>query len=127
MFKARHICPNKNFWHMKDLVLTTLSREELHALIIDSVNACLRRHSAERPPRRETGPGEAGSAFVSKRQAAALLDCSTSTIGNYARAGKLKRHYIGGQKAVRFDRNEVLALAERTTSPQTQIHHGTKK
>ncbi len=111
---------------MKDMVLTTLTREDLHALIIDSVNACLRRHSAERPPRREVEPGEAGSAFVSKRQAAALLDCSTSTIGNYARAGKLKRHYIGG-KSVRFDRNEVLALAERTTSPQTQIHHARKK
>jgi excisionase family DNA binding protein len=112
---------------MQTLVVTSLSISELEAIISDCLKNELRRAT---PPPRHTGnelpPGEAGSAFVSKRQAAALLDCSISTIGNYARAGKLKRHYIGG-KSVRFDRAEVLALAERTTSPQTQIHHARKK
>lgn len=63
-----------------------------------------------------TGANQSGEAapYVSKREAARLLSCSQSTIDNYARAGRLKRHYIG--KSVRFDRLEVLSLAKGHTS-----------
>jgi excisionase family DNA binding protein len=68
-----------------DLIITT--RADLQTLIIDCMAAALKHH-----------------------EAAALLSCSRSTIDNAARAGKLRRHYIG--KAVRFTRGEVLALAK---------------
>lgn len=105
---------------MEKMVFTALTREELHALIIDSVNACLRHHAAQRPPRQEDQPAEAGQ-FISKRAAARLLDCCTSTVDNFARAGRLKRHYIG--RSVRFSRAQVLGLADGKQSKT----HGTKK
>lgn len=56
---------------------------------------------------------ESESNWLKKRDAAHLLSCSTSTIDNLARAGKLTRHYVG-KKAVRFDREQVLKMAEQT-------------
>ena len=107
---------------MQTLVVTTLSISELEAIISDCLKNELRRAT---PPPRHTGnelpPGEAGSAFVSKRQAARLLSCSASTIDNHARAGSLTRHYVG--KAVRFDRQEVLSLARRHTSTKQRINN----
>lgn len=104
---------------MQDLILS-MTRRELETLVIECVGACLKNAT---PPPRHTGnelpPGEAGSAFVSKRQAARLLSCSTGTIDNHARAGSLTRHYVG--KAVRFDRQEVLSLAKRHTSTKQRI------
>lgn len=108
---------------MEKMVLTTLSREELQALIIDSLNNCLRHHAAQQPAKREDVTGQAGEAFVSKKQAARLLSCSPSTIDNHARAGHLTRHYVG--KSVRFDRQQVLGLAKRNLSHKQQIAHGT--
>lgn len=104
---------------MEKMVFTALTREELHALIIDSVNACLRHHAAQQPAQREDTPGPDGGAYVNKRQAARLLSCSPSTIDNHARAGSLTRHYVG--KAVRFNRQEVLSLAKRHTSTKQRI------
>lgn len=54
-------------------------------------------------------PGPAGDGLLTKKQAAGLLAVSCSTVDNYARAGRLTRHYIG--KSVRFARGEVLGLA----------------
>ena len=100
---------------MKDLVLTTLTRDELQALVIDSVKVCLKHYAPQPKPRQpDDEPGEAGQTYVSKRQAARLLDCSPSTVDNAARAGKLRRHYVG--KSVRFLRSEVLGLAKATTN-----------
>ena len=100
---------------MKDLVLTTLTRDELQALVIDSVKVCLKHYAPQPKPRQpDDEPGEAGQTYVSKRQAARLISVCASTIDNAARAGKLKRHYVG--KSVRFNRVEVLALAKSHTN-----------
>jgi excisionase family DNA binding protein len=48
------------------------------------------------------------SIHITKKDAARLLSVCPSTIDNAARAGKLKRHYVG--KSVRFERDQVLAL-----------------
>jgi excisionase family DNA binding protein len=61
-------------------------------------------------PIRESIPNEAGPVYVSKREAARLIGISVSSIDNARRDGRLKAYKIGA-KAVRFDRNEVLALA----------------
>jgi len=104
---------------MEKIVFTALTREELHALIIDSVNACLRHHTAQQPAQREDTPGPEGAAYVNKRQAARLLSCSTSTLDNLRRSGQLKAFYIG--KGVRFSREEVLAQAKRHSSTKQHI------
>lgn len=100
---------------MEKVVFTSLSKQDLEALVIDCVQVCLKRHVAQTPTRRDDIPTEAGQAFVSKRQAARLLDCSVSSVDNFARAGRLARHYVGG-KSVRFDRQQVLALAQKRTN-----------
>jgi excisionase family DNA binding protein len=104
---------------MQDLIFS-MTRRELETLVIECVGACLKNAT---PLPRHTGnelpSGEAGSAFISKREAARLLSCSPSTIDNHARAGHLTRHYIG--KAVRFDRVQVLSLAKRHSSTKQRI------
>ena len=97
---------------MQTTVITSLSYEELQTLISETLRKELKQIVP--PPRQEEPPGQAGEAFVSKKQAARLLSCSPSTIDNHARAGSLTRHYIG--KAVRFDRQQVLNLAKRHSS-----------
>lgn len=84
-----------------------MTRTDLQTLIIDCV-AVVMKHHANTPPTVPTAP--AADDLLTKAEAAALLSCSRSTIDNAARAGKLRRHYIG--KAVRFTRGEVLALAK---------------
>lgn len=102
---------------MKDLLFTALSRDELQGIIADTVNACLRHHAAQRPPQKDLPPGEAGQ-LISKKEAARLISCSPGSIDNFARSGKIARHYVG-KKSVRFDRGEVLALAKRTATVTT--------
>ncbi len=106
---------------MQTTVITSLSYEELKTLISEALRKELKQIAP--PPRMEELPGQAGEAYVNKRQAAKLLSCSPSTIDNHARARNLTRHYVG--KAVRFDRQEVLALAKRHTSTKQRINNGT--
>ena len=61
------------------------------------------------------------SNMLKKREAARLLSCSTSTIDNLARAGKLVRHYVG-KRSVRFDREQVLSMAEQTIYYKSKYH-----
>ena len=111
-----HLCPKSQ--RMSKLIIITA--EELETIFDARLKAALERYTPQPKQRQpDETPGEAGQAFVSKKQAARLLSCSPSTIDNHARAGHLTRHYIG--KAVRFDRQQVLALARRNTSTKTKI------
>lgn len=96
----------------KLIVITT---EELESIFDTRLKVALERYP---PPSKRSQPeddtGEAGQVFVSKRAAAKILDCCTSSVDNAARAGKLRRHYFG--KSVRFLRSEVLALAKANTN-----------
>jgi excisionase family DNA binding protein len=91
--------------------------ENIEVLLLD-----LKRHATQQPRQPDDEPGEASQTYVSKRQAARLLDCCTSTIDNHARAGHLTRHYVG--KSVRFDRQQVLALAKRNQPHKQHFSHG---
>lgn len=100
---------------MKDLVLTTLTRDELQALVIDSVKVCLKHYAPQPKPRQpDDEPGEAIPPYVSKREAARLISVCQSSIDGYARKGLLKRRYAG--KKVLFERSEVLALIKTSTN-----------
>ncbi len=89
-------------------LVVTLTRDELQDLVINSVKAVL----ANQPAHRDTVPDEAAPIYVNKREAARLLSVCPSTIDNAARAGRLKRNYVG--KSVRFERVQVLALTKKT-------------
>ncbi|MCB0565400.1 MAG: helix-turn-helix domain-containing protein [Phaeodactylibacter sp.] len=93
---------------MTEVVVTTLTRQDLEALVIDCMKVVIKNHQPAGEEAPSPGPGE--PEFLTKRQAARKLGCSTSTIDNAARAGKLTRHYLG--KTVRFRLEEVLALAK---------------
>jgi hypothetical protein len=99
---------------MEKVIFTALTKQDLEALVIDCVQVCLKRQAAQQPARRDDVPGQASPNYVNKREAARLISVCPSTIDNAARAGKLKRHYVG--KSVRFLRSEVLALAKSHTN-----------
>ena len=99
---------------MEQVVFTALSKQDLEALVIDCVQVCLKRHAAQQPAKRDDTTGEAAPVYISKREAAHLIGVCSSTIDNAARAGKIRRHYVG--KSVRFLRTEVLALAKTNTN-----------
>ena len=100
---------------MMDILLYERIRQEFEAILDKRLDLAFQRHAAPNPPPRNDKPTEAGQAFLSKKQAARLLSCSPSTIDNHARAGRLTRHYVGG-KSVRFDRQQVLSLAQKHTN-----------
>lgn len=106
---------------MTDILFTGLTRQEFEAILDKRLEMAFQRHTAQTPTRRDEIPAEAGQAFVSKKQAARLLSCSPSTIDNHARAGRLTRHYVGG-KSVRFDRLQVLALAQKRTNHKQKVN-----
>ena len=100
---------------MEKVVFTALTKQDLEALVIDCVQVCLKRQAAQQPAKRDDVPGQAGANYVTKREAARLISVCIATIDNARRAGKIKAHRIGN-RAVRFDRNEVLALAKSHTN-----------
>jgi excisionase family DNA binding protein len=99
---------------MEKVVFTALTKQDLEALVIDCVQVCLKRHAVQHPGKKDDAPGQAAPPYVSKKEAARLLGVCASSVDNAARAGKLKRHYVG--KSVRFDRSEVLSLAKAHTN-----------
>ena len=94
--------------------LVVITAEELESIFDARLKVALKELAVQTPRHRENEPGQAGPNYVSKREAARLISVCTSTIDNAARAGKLKRNYIG--KSVRFLRTEVLALAQSHTN-----------
>lgn len=93
---------------METIIVTTA--QQLSEIVRQAVDAALDARKTTSQPDNE--PAEAGQAYISKQAAARLIGCCVSTLDNARRAGKIKAHRIGGGRAVRFDRNEVLALLE---------------
>lgn len=90
---------------LKEVVFISMPVNDLETLIIDCVNVCLRNGPKEPPPvTNDKDP----DGLLTKQEAANLLSCSTSTIDNYARAGKLPRNYLG--RNVKFRRSDVLSI-----------------
>ena len=100
---------------MENVVFTQLSIPEFRKLIQQELQDFHKAQATQIQTRRDEAPAQAGEAFITKKQAAGLLSCSPSTIDNHARSGKLTRHYVGA-KSVRFDRQQVLALAQKHTN-----------
>lgn len=93
---------------MERTILTTLTADELRYLVVDAVEHTIKNMAKNPAPAQ---PADAPP-YVSKREAARLIGVCPSTIDNAARAGKIKRHYVG--KSVRFERAQVLALAKKS-------------
>lgn len=70
--------------------LIVISKDELQALIIDSVNVCLKRHIP--PPQ----PEPEDKRFISRKQAAKKLGICLAKLDQLAKAGDLKRYRHGG-------------------------------
>ena len=82
-------------------MLVTMTEKDLKAIVIQCVEQVLKQtQSQENEPQ-----------YINKMQAAKILAVSRSTVENLARAGSIKRHYIG-KKAVRYERKEVLDLVQ---------------
>lgn len=95
---------------MERTIITTLTPDEFRQIVVESIRHCLKTDK----PISDNVPGQAAANYVTKREAARLISVCVSTIDNAARAGKIKRHYVG--KSVRFLRSEVLALAKSHTN-----------
>lgn len=94
--------------------LIVITAEELETIFDARLRVALKDFTAQTPRYPDTAPGKAAPPYVSKKEAGRLLGVCVSSVDNAARAGKLKRHYVG--KSVRFDRSEVLALAKAHTN-----------
>jgi excisionase family DNA binding protein len=92
---------------MENVVFTQLSIPEFRRLIQEE----LEQYNSKSMAKNHTSAPPADSPFITKKEAAKLISVSPSTIDNAARAGRIKRHYIGS--AVRFDRTQVLSLAKK--------------
>jgi hypothetical protein len=97
---------------MERTIITSLTPDEFRQIVVESVQHCLKTYK----PIQDSGPRQVDTPYVSKKEAAQIMSVCTSSIDNAARAGKIKRHYVG--KKVLFDRVEVLALAKTDTGPQ---------
>lgn len=91
---------------MQNLVFTQLKIEEIKDLFRRELENYFLDNPISPPINPETDQPE----YISKRKAAKLADVCTSTVDNWARAGKIKRHYFGS--AVRFNRVEFLGYLE---------------
>ncbi|MEI7587071.1 MAG: helix-turn-helix domain-containing protein [Runella sp.] len=78
-----------------------MTEKDLKTIVLQCVEQALQ----------QTQSKENETQYINKMQAASILAVSRSTVENLARAGSIKRHYIG-KKAVRYERKEVLELAQ---------------
>ncbi|MBL7808642.1 MAG: helix-turn-helix domain-containing protein [Saprospiraceae bacterium] len=91
--------------------LQIFSKEEIQKLI----EATARRTAEEMVERLQrepdVPPGESEPLkYLTKPQAAKLLGCSQGSLDGWARQGLLTRHKVGGGRAVRYDRSELMQL-----------------
>lgn len=78
---------------------------------LDAIQNLLLEMKAANEITAATGGDNGGlDGLLTKKQAAALINCSVSSIDNFRRAGKIRPHYVG-KKAVRFKASDILALA----------------
>ena len=87
---------------MSNLIL--ISKEELKALLADTVTAAIRDNFPKNEDREELPE------YLTRKQVAQYLACSLATVDNYSRAGLLKKVYINGLP--RFNRDEVRRALE---------------
>lgn len=91
---------------MQNVVFTQLSIPEVRNLLREELESFFIQKEAEK----ETKQPEPQPEYITKTEAAKLLKCSTATIDNYRRNGKLKRYNHLGQ-IVWFKRSEVLGVS----------------
>lgn len=82
---------------MNNLVL--ISKEELQALLADTVTAAIRDNFPKQEDREDLPE------YLTRTQVKEYLNCSMATVDNYSRTGLLKKVYINGLP--RFKRDEV--------------------
>lgn len=87
-----------------EIVLLSLTRQELETVIIDAVNASLKFHL------NKTGLGEELPEVLTKAQTAKFLNVTTRTIDLLAQRGILRKTYIGGSP--RFFREDIKSILE---------------
>lgn len=83
--------------------VATLTVEELKELIHSVISETL-----QSIPPADTTPDPLPE-FLTRAQAAKFLGCAKASIDNWARAGILKKHFLGN-RAPRFRRDEVRAV-----------------
>ena len=94
-------------------MIVTMTKSELEAILEDKIRYAFLNYMPDFSQNMQDS-SEDKSEFVTKREVAKMLSCSTSTVDNYRRAGQLKPYYLGQKyKSVRFKRAEVLALLEK--------------
>lgn len=97
-----------------DKMIGTMTESELSALIRQSVSEAVEDALTRAQQKEPLGR------LLNKHDAARLLSCSISTIDNLRRAGRLTPHRFG-KKAARFDRDQVLSMAEQKPTQPNQF------
>lgn len=88
--------------------LVVISSDELRQLVTEAVSSALKK---EKTKDKQSLPSNSNTELVTKKQAAAILKVSLSTIDNYIKEGLLTRKKVGS-RFVRLDVGEVKRLAK---------------
>ena len=102
---------------MKDIVMVTMTEDEFQALIIRSVNACLRHNPTLKKvesfiEEQETGgsPKRDPSKRYTSNEAREILQISRYTEGKLNNEGKLKFSMVGGRKRYTWEQIEKAMI-----------------
>lgn len=90
--------------------IVVMDAAELRALIDEAVSQAIAGQPAPEQP--DTLPD-----WLTRRQAAEYLGCSLGSIDNYARAGILRKQYLGSLP--RFAKEDVRRAVEAITNAKT--------
>ena len=96
---------------MQDLILISISKENLRHVVEDAVHRVLDQRQAETHPVTATDPTDR---YLTVEEASKMLGLSPSTIRNYRNAGALKPVRFG--RAVRYRYADLLELAGRNAA-----------
>lgn len=104
---------NKQKKRMKDLVLTSLTRQDLENIVIDCVNACLKHNATLSKVESYVESKESDQVLLTISKSAATLDVSESTIRWYIETGLLDTVRVGRTgRGVRIRYESLQKLAE---------------
>lgn len=91
---------------MENVFLTSFSKEELQAIINESLNQKFKQRLE--PSRQE----EKKEKLLSRNEAAALLKITLVTLSDWSRRGVIQSYYMGGR--VYYKEHEIIASLYKT-------------
>lgn len=94
------------------MLILQITSDELYNIVYQSSKKAVNELLEEKNNSPESAiDAEYKEKFITKKEVAAIASVSTSTVDNWARAGKITRHYFGA--SVRFFQPELMEFLKK--------------